>query len=65
MNGSKILLCVRDNRVNEYGQTENYTILGYADYVSHKHERPISIIWRLHNKIPGKFIETTSKLMVN
>ncbi|MDD2495736.1 MAG: DUF3427 domain-containing protein, partial [Tissierellia bacterium] len=63
--GSKVLLCVRDNRTNEFGLTENYTILGYADYVSHKDNRPMSIVWKLQNKIPAKFIEITSKLMVN
>ncbi|MDD2495697.1 MAG: hypothetical protein PHE29_10965, partial [Tissierellia bacterium] len=54
-----------DNRTNEFGLTENYTILGYADYVSHKDNRPMSITWKLQNKIPAKFIEITSKLMVN
>lgn len=62
---NNILLCVRNYRVNKYGNTENYSILGYCDYVSHEGSRPISIIWKMHNKIPAKFIERTSKLMVN
>lgn len=62
---NNILLCVRNYRVNEYGNTENYSILGYCDYVSHEGSRPISIVWKMHNKIPAKFIERTSKLMVN
>lgn len=62
---NNILLCVRNYRVNEYGNTENYLILGYCDYVSHEGSRPISIVWKMHNKIPAKFIERTSKLMVN
>ena len=62
---NNILLCVRNYRGNEYGNTENYSILGYCDYVSHEGSRPISIVWKMHNKIPAKFIERTSKLMVN
>ncbi len=62
---NNILLCVRNYRVNEYGNTENYSILGYCDYDSHEGSRPISITWRMRNKIPAKFIEKTSKLMVN
>jgi len=62
---SKILLCVRNYRNNEFNFTENYSILGYCDYVSHEGSRPISIIWKMQNKIPAKFIEKTSKLMVN
>lgn len=63
--GNKILLCVRNHRKNEYGQTEYYSMLGFCDHVSHEGSRPISFVWKMHNKIPAKFIEKTSKLMVN
>ena len=63
--GNNILLCVRYYRKNEYGFTENYSILGFCDYVSHEGSRPISFVWKMRNKIPAKFIEKTSKLMVN
>ena len=63
--GNKILLCVRNYRNNEFNLTENYSILGFCDYVSHEGSRPISFVWKMHNKIPAKFIEKTSKLMVN
>lgn len=62
---NKILLCVRNYRNNEYGLTEGYSVLGFCDYVSHQGSRPISFVWKMHNRIPAKFIEKTSKLMVN
>ena len=55
--GNKILLCVRNYRNNEYGLTEAYSVLGFCDYVSHQGSRPISFVWKMHNKIPAKFIE--------
>ena len=32
-----------------------YTLLGLADYVSHKEERPIQFVWRLRRPMPADF----------
>ncbi|SHI64135.1 DUF3427 domain-containing protein [Pseudobutyrivibrio xylanivorans] len=61
--GSKVLLFVREHRKDEYG-TAPYMFLGTANYVSHKGNKPMSIIWKLDKKIPAKFIKKTNKLVV-
>jgi len=50
--GGHILLFVRQRRTQE-GRTTPYTFLGPADYVSHKGDRPISFVWRLHRAMPA------------
>jgi len=61
--GSKILLFVREYKTDAVGAAP-YTFLGLADYVKHEGSRPMSIIWRLHEPIPAKFIKKTNKLIV-
>lgn len=56
-----ILLFVREAKEDKYGSIP-FMFLGTADYVSHTGNKPMSIIWRLHNKIPAKFIKITDKL---
>jgi superfamily II DNA or RNA helicase/HKD family nuclease len=50
--GGHILLFVRQRRKQD-GRTMPYTFLGPADYVSHKGDRPISFVWRLHRPMPA------------
>ena len=61
--GSKVALFVREYKEDQAG-TCPYTFLGLADYVSHTGSKPMSIIWRLHNPIPAKFLQKTNKLIV-
>lgn len=61
--GSNILLFVRENR-NDQTITSAYTFLGLADYVSHEGNRPMSIILRLEEPIPPKYLKKTNKLVV-
>ena len=61
--GNRILFFVREYR-QEHGATAPYTLLGFADYVSHEGSRPMSITWRLHEAIPAKFLKSTDKLAV-
>lgn len=56
-----ILLFVREAKEDKYGALP-FVLLGKVDYESHTGNKPMSIIWRLHNKIPAKFIKITDKL---
>ncbi len=49
--GSKVVLFVRERKkVN--GMTEPYYCLGTAKFVSYEGSKPMSIVWRLDNKMP-------------
>jgi superfamily II DNA or RNA helicase len=52
--GGNILLFVRQRKTEGY-RTAPYVLLGLADYVSHKRERPISFTWRLRRPMPADF----------
>lgn len=51
--GNQILIFVRESKVGEFGKGGPYTLLGPADYVSHRGERPIEIVWRLRHPMPA------------
>ena len=59
---SKVALFVREFNKDEYGLTETFCFLGLVDYQSHKGERPMSIVWRLHEPIPARYLTKTNKL---
>lgn len=61
--GSKVLLFVREYKMDIYDHTQAYTFLGTADYVSHTGSKPMSIIWKLSAPIPAKYLRKTNKLM--
>ena len=61
--GYQILLFVRENKEDEYGVREPYTFLGKAQYVSHEGSKPMSIIWKLEEPIPPRFINKTNRLL--
>jgi len=62
--GNQILLFVRERKRDLFGNTEGYTFLGTADYVQHEGDRPMSIIWKLHQPIPIRFLKKTNNLTV-
>lgn len=62
--GSKVLLFVRENKKDMYGNAETYTFLGTVNYVKHDGSNPMNIIWKLDNPIPAKFLKTTNKLVI-
>jgi hypothetical protein len=57
-NGVRVLLAVREAKLDAWGATAPYLLLGPADYASHEGERPIAITWRLQNPIPADIFET-------
>ena len=62
-NGYQILLFVRENMGNEFKVREPYTFLGKAQYMSHEGSKPMSIIWKLEEPIPPRFINKTNRLL--
>ena len=57
-NGVRVVLAVRAARTDPWGAIAPYVLLGPADYVEHRGERPIAITWRLHHPIPAVLYET-------
>lgn len=52
--GHHLLLAVRDSNDNEIGLSEAFTLLGQADYVSHKSEKPIQFELKLEREMPQR-----------
>lgn len=63
INGSRVVLFVREERSDENGKTAAYTCLGLADYVSHLGSMPISIIYRLRDKMPVRVLRVSNKFV--
>lgn len=61
--GSRVLLFVREFKMDDFGNAGAYTFLGTAEYVSHTGSRPMSINWKLDAPIPAKYLKKTNKLM--
>lgn len=56
---SHVLLFVRQEARGDF-DTNPYTFLGPATYVSHEGERPIAITWRLRTPMPTELFEAAS-----
>ena len=61
--GSKVLLFVREFKKDSVG-TAPYSFLGTANYLSHTGSKPMSIVWRMNNPIPAKYLKMTNKMDV-
>ncbi len=59
---NKILLFVREFKNGKLGASP-YTFLGLADFLSSTGSKPMSIIWKLKNPIPAKYLRKTNKLV--
>ena len=57
--GGIVLLFVRSSKKDSYGNSMAYTFLGTAQIVSWEGSQPMSIIYRLDQPIPAKYIEKT------
>src|SRR5699024_4266782 len=60
--GNNILLFVRENK-SEDGVTSPYIYLGPADIVSHSGSKPISIVWKLRNRLPASIAVKAEKAL--
>ncbi len=61
--GSHVLLFAREYAKNKFGITDTFTFLGLVDYVSHEGSKPMSILWRLREPMPAKFVPAARKLI--
>ena len=61
--GSKVLLFVREKKTNRFRKAGVYTCLGYCDYVKHEGSKPMSILWKLREPIPAKYLRRTNRLV--
>ena len=55
--GLRIFFFVRRRWRDERGETNPYTFLGPATYVTHQGERPMSITWKLQHPMPAGLFE--------
>ncbi len=62
-NGSRVVLFVREERTDGYGNTEVYRCLGLAKYVSHQGSAPISITYKLNDKIPMEIFKASNQIV--
>jgi len=58
--GSNVFLFVREQKKDQYGACP-FTFLGQAEFVSTEGSYPMSIIWKLQNPIPARFIKSLSR----
>ena len=58
--GSNVFLFVREQKRDQYGACP-FTFLGQAEFVSSEGSYPMSIIWKLKNPIPARFIKELSR----
>jgi superfamily II DNA or RNA helicase len=56
--GSKIVLCVRENRKDGRGESAPYVCLGPARLVRHESEKPIRIVWELERPMPIEMFQS-------
>lgn len=60
--GNNVLLFVRENK-SEDGVTSPYIYLGPADIVSYRGSKPITIVWKLRNKLPASMAVKAEKAL--
>ena len=60
--GKIILLFIREQKRNEYKNTNGYVFIGKADYQSHYGSQPMSINWDLEEPIPPYLWSASAKL---
>lgn len=62
-NKSKVLLLVREEKSDNYGTAQTYKCLGLATYVSHESSAPISIIYKLNEKMPMHILRSSNQVV--
>lgn len=61
-NGKRILLFVREENENEYGNKLGYVFIGEGNLKSHYGSKPMSINWELNDPIPPFLYQASAKL---
>ncbi|PWA04634.1 DUF3427 domain-containing protein [Flavobacterium psychrotolerans] len=63
-NKKKILLFVREQNTNQFGNTMGYVFLGDVNYQKHYGTKPMSINWKLNEPLPPYLWKSTVKMSV-
>lgn len=59
-----ILLFVREQNSDEFGNTMSYVFLGDANFVEYTSAKPMNITWKLNEAMPPYFWKTSAKMAV-
>lgn len=62
--GRNILLFVREQNKDEFGNTLPFVFLGKADFLRYEGAKPMSIEWKLEEPIPSFILKESRKLAV-
>lgn len=60
--GREVLLFVREQNEDEYGNTMAYVFLGKASFISHEGAKPMSIKWELSEPMPPYIWKDSAKM---
>lgn len=64
VSGRQILLFVREQNKDEYGNTMSYVFLGGADFIKSTGAKPMNIEWKLRDPMPAYLWKESGKLAV-
>ncbi len=59
--GTNVLLCVRESKKDKWGNFAPYTVLGLVDFQSYSGSAPMTVIWKMRNEIPARFLRKTNQ----
>ena len=62
VDGTNVILFVRDTDTRENGSGAPFTCLGPVKYVSHEGNRPMQVTWELEHPLPEALLETSQML---
>jgi len=62
--GNKIALFVREYK-RKTQIAEPYTFLGFADYVKHDGNKPMNVLWKMHEPMPARLISKTNRFTLS
>jgi len=62
--GRNILIFVREQNEDEFGNTMSYVFLGKADFVKTSGEKPMNVEWKLQEPMPAYLWKESGKLAV-
>jgi hypothetical protein len=63
-NGKRILLFVREENENQYGNKLGYVFIGEGNLIDHFGSKPMNINWELNEPIPAYLYHASAKLSV-
>jgi superfamily II DNA or RNA helicase len=62
--GKRIMLFVREKKLNEFGNRMGYVFIGEGNYREHEGSKPMSIKWELNEPIPNYLWKESAKMAI-